>query len=611
MSDDMGDKLADVDREQLEGRIDALTKDSKPGEITEIIEDVATIDSAIYRDSYTKRIADKTGISKVLLRREMQALLQANKAQKTIVTDVVIIHPAYDYQQDFLSLGFRETVVENDEPVDRNFYIVSHGGKIELIEDTKTWACDELNAVFHDRDRMLLNVTDRWNKAAIVDFTQNAPVIFGGLYNQIKDVLKLYVELQEESQYGLLAAWIIATYFHRLFHAFPFLFIYGKKQTGKTRLLDLLERLCFNSIKIKGVSVASLADTLDGIRGTFLNDQAEALSSPKMEEILGILADSYTVGGGKRRIVDISNKRRRILEFETYGPKAFASIKDIDTDIKDRCIQLTMVRSLHDYPYPEPYLPIWRILRDNLYKLLLTKWHRVKEIYQDAGEGVTHRVRELWRPVETILKFELVPQTEIDEIKDFFLRSMLDTQTELSELEEEVFEILRTLLNGEDECTLRVQDIVDHIKNIEDHAKNKRGLQTLIGTIINQLNLHSGQFRSGQGKTYRFSRSHIEKIFSRFNKTGCTGDMVTQTATDKDMQDVTIDNDGYTGYTEVSQSATIMQPMQPAILEVTQPNNLNNNGKCDHVTSVTNSTKPEKNEILDLSKAEVIGWTTE
>jgi hypothetical protein len=611
MSDNLGEKLEDLDQEQLEKRIDALTKDSKPTVITRIIEDIARLDSPIYRDSYVNRISAKTGISKVSLKRELLAMLQESRTVKKIWKDVCLVHPAYDFQMDFLSLGFRETVVENEEPVDQNFYITSRNGNIELIEGSKTWQSDDINVVFNVRDRMLLNVSDRWDKTSIEEFTKSDSIVFGGIYYQIKDILKIYIELQEETQYGLLAAWIVATYFHRLFHAFPFLFIYGKKQTGKTRLLDLLERLCFNAIKIKGVSVASLADTLDGIRGTFLNDQAEALSSPRMEEILGILADSYTVGGGKRRIVDISNKRRRILEFETYSPKAFASIKDIDSDIKDRCIQLTMVRSLKDYPYPEPYLPIWRIRRDSLYKLLLTKWERVRELYQEAGNGVSHRVRELWRPIETILTFEQVPQDEVDDIKDFFLRSMLDTQTELSELEQEIFDILRTLLAGEEDSILRVSDIVEHVEKWEDHAKTKKGFQTLVGTIINQLNLHSGQFRSGRGKSYRFNRSHIEEIFSRFHRTGCTGDTATQAAPNKDLQGVTAEIESYTGYIEGTPVATAVQPVQPIVLEVIPSKSLNNNGECNHATTVTTSTKTEKNEILDLSKAEVIGWSTE
>ena len=72
--------------------------------------------------------------------------------------------------------------------------------------------------------------------------------------------------------------------------------------------------------KTKGISIPSLADTVDGTRGTFIFDQAEILYQNQYVELLGLLADSYTVGGGRRRIVSISNQgTRRVVEFETYG----------------------------------------------------------------------------------------------------------------------------------------------------------------------------------------------------------------------------------------------------------------------------------------------------
>lgn len=69
---------------------------------------------------------------------------------------------------------------------------------------------------------------------------------------------------------------------------------------------------------MKGTSVVSFVDTVDGLRGTFLIDQAESLSDPRNVEIVGYHADSCTVGGGKRRIVKIVNGARKDLQLENY-----------------------------------------------------------------------------------------------------------------------------------------------------------------------------------------------------------------------------------------------------------------------------------------------------
>lgn len=372
-----------------------------------------------------------------------------------------------------------------------------------------------------------MRAEDRWPKENILSFIKN-PVSPEGLYQEIKQVLKQYIEFQKESVYGLITAWIIATYFSLIFHAFPFLFIYGKKQSGKSRLLDLLERLAFNAMKIKGMSVASMTDSIDGVRGTFLNDQAESLSDSRNAEILGILADSYTIGGGKRRIVDISNKRRRVVEFGTYAPKAFASIREIDSDLKDRCIQITMLRAMKDYPYPEAFLPIWHGLRDKLYRLLLTKWREVRGIYQNTGEGVTQRVRELWRPIETILLLEKVSDEEIRAIRVFFLDSMMETQAELSESEVELFETLFEMLEDTKEGIYSAEEIATRINTRPKDGMSDKAMQIWTGRVLKQFSLYNEQVgRKNKKRAYRFTYDYVKNIFDRYHTSnGLYGRMV-------------------------------------------------------------------------------------
>lgn len=325
-----------------------------------------------------------------------------------VLRDAIIAHPSYEVNHEFVSLGFRETIVKGDRPEEANFYIISAKTGLSL-QETKSFKLDGKTVIFDERDRLLLFAKDRWSRARIQDFINN-PTTLNGIYQKVKQILKHYIEVQNEAAYGLVSSWIIATYFHRMFNSFPYLFFYGKKGSGKSRSPDLLERMAFHAAKIKGISVAALADTIDGVRGTFLNDQAEALSDVRNIELLGIHADSYTPGGGKRRVVSLENKKRKILEFEPYGPKAYASNRDIHWDLKDRCIEIVMVRAAKDHPYPEPYLPCWQDLRDQLHRLLLTKWQDVQAIYPTTGSGVMHRVKELWRPLETILKLEKVPE---------------------------------------------------------------------------------------------------------------------------------------------------------------------------------------------------------
>lgn len=512
---------------------------------TELIQDIADIDDPIKKELLSKELSKALNVN---YRTVKDAV--SNLQTKTIhpaSENVIILHPSYDVKGNILVLGFRETVVIDDRPVDRNFYILSSNGY--ALHDSSVIVHDGKNIIFDERERYLLRAEDRWSKGKIKQFIDD-PIIPSGLYGEIKSILKQYIECQKEDVYGLITAWIIATYFFLLFNAFPFLFIFGKKQTGKSRLLDLLERHCLNAMKIKGISVAGMADSIDGVKGVFLNDQTESLSDSRNAEILGILADSYTIGGGKRRLVDISNKKRRILEFETYAPKAFASTKEIDPDLKDRCIQIVMLRATRDYPYPEAFLPVWNDVRDKLYRLLLTRWKDAREIYQSTGEGVSHRVRELWRPLETVLRLENVPDAETKAIKAFFLESMQMTQVELSEHELQLFETLLEMLGEKGTDILSASDICSKLKR--DSDVSEKALQTWVGNMVKQFSLYdSPAGRNDRKRVYHFSYDHVQDVFNRYNhilpEIGGLGGQVAQSLENSHSANDHLKNEGGTG----------------------------------------------------------------
>ena len=473
---------------------------------------------ALAWESIVRRTAKKLNV-------QAKTLLAVVGQDAATVTDtgIVIANPSYEINRTFMSLGFKETVLIGNEPCERNLFTIATGAGF-VLNDSPTFTLGDEKIVFNVRERVLMNLSDKWDKGRLTAFIKE-PASPEGIYREIEGALRRYIEFQNQAHYGLLTAWIIATYFHRCFNAFPFLFFYGKKQSGKSRSLDLLERLCFNAIKVKGVSVPSLADSIDAVRATFLMDQAEILSDKKNVELLGILADSYTIGGGKRRVISITNKSRRVLEFETYSPKAFASISDIDADLKDRCIELDMLRAEREYPYPEAFLPIWPDLRDKLYRLLLTKWKEVREIYQTAGQGVKARVRELWRPIDTILTLEKVPNDERAAIREIFLESMEETQAGLTDLEVSLFDAIRALLGEAGQGIFTASDIAGNMTFPEnEHFSTKDKQVKWVGRVVKNLSLFAKKAGRVQNKhAYLFTHEHVENIFNRYQTNGMNG----------------------------------------------------------------------------------------
>lgn len=448
-------------------------------------------------------------------------------------SDVLIAHPSYEVHQDFMSLGFRRTVIRRGKPRDENFFVIEHKGESNISYE-ETYQIEDKQIIFDIRKRLLMNIDAQWDMDFLLELIEQ-PEPPEGVYEEIKSTLKTYVEFAREEQYGLVTAWIMATYFHRCFFAICFLFFYGQKESGKSRILDVLQRLAFNAIKVKGISLASLGDTVDGVRGTILIDQAEALSNPKNIDLLGIITDSYVIGGGKRRIIDLSGKTRKLTEFETYSPKAFASVRDIESDLRDRCVLVSMIRSKTDYPYPYPHYKKWKHLRDKLYRLLLTKWKEARRIYKNIEtDDISHRAKELWKPLETMLILEKVPEEEGESIKKIFLESLEDTQSELDEREVQLFKIL---LGSLEEKKQRVLTITDIAMKMDPEAydsnswdishnpfevkrrikKEQKSLETWIGRKIRQMTLYTKKAGRIEGKrAYLFTKSHVKEIRNRY-----------------------------------------------------------------------------------------------
>lgn len=331
------------------------------------------------------------------------------------------------------------------------------------------------------------------------------------LWEDLKAVLRTYLDLPEPA-YGLLAAWAIGTYFCHAFAAYPFLHCYGPKNSGKSKTLEALWCVCFNAWKGRDITAAALGDTVDGQRGTVLVDQAEHLP----EHLVGLMADSYKRAGGKRRIIDTSNGGRSLLEFSTYGPKAFASQKRLDPDLEDRCIRIKMVRTRKPLPDLEGFEPVWKDLRDQLYRFALTHFLPVGLGYEGlSGNGT--RVRELWRPMGGVLWALKVEETEVAAIRELFMGSVQETQNVPTGWELTLLEVLKEKAETvQDTFELTTEDI---LVLMDIQGENKPGGRW-VGDALAKFSLYEKALprRHVEGRkrkvaAYLFRSEHVLRIY--------------------------------------------------------------------------------------------------
>jgi hypothetical protein len=417
------------------------------------------------------------------------------------------LHPAIDFKDDFMTLGFRADLRGGGEGL---VLVLSDGQGVRWFLDPENIEWEENKYLIGKGCPPLLNQV--WSLARLKAFLKR-PARPQNLYQEIKEALRIFLDLPE-TVYGLLAAWTVGTYFAHLFTAFPFLHLFGPKETGKSKTLEALRCTCFNAWKGRDISAAAMGDTVDGQRGTMLIDQAEKLRGDQGQEnnLVGLLADSYKKAGGRRRVVDTGKAGRTVLEFSTYGPKAFASTKRLDPDLEDRCIRIPMTRTRKRLPDLEGWEPVWGELRDKLYRFTLAAFKEVAAAYQ-AIPGDGSRIRELWRPLGAVLKVLGVEESEAVAVRELFAAQAQETRHELTGLELSLLEALKTKAEEEEaDFEMTPAEIVEAM-GLETEEKPR---PKWVGDTLSQYNLYFAKGRSKkQGKkttVYKFKPARVIEL---------------------------------------------------------------------------------------------------
>lgn len=451
--------------------------------------------------------------------------IQQNKKEVSDYFEDIAFHPSLDIKHDILVLGFRVKPELNKE---ENIFLIVSKGIPQVIKDG-CFSVDENTYQIDVKGKKLAILSRQWSRSELKAFLKTLESVESQVkpsetFCKLKEELKKYVEL-DDVDYTIVSSWIIGTYFFPLFPAYSYLHIKAPKSSGKTQCLSFLNQTCFNATKARA-SLPAMRDTVDALRGTYLMDQADALHRPNMEDFLDILTDSYKRGGGNVRKMIASDKGKNwgLEEFQAYGPKGFASIKDLPEDLRDRCIIIALTRSGRNFNPLNEEDTSWKELRGELYKLLITSFQEValqfdfKSIEYRHNPAIVGRQLELWLPLEVIMGLCGVSAEEQETARKRFLSQYGFAEAQITEIEREVIEKIREAIGDRAEVVLAPSEIAGKIDSFifEDMSSNKQQ-SAEVGKIINKFNLSTEKLpRSNKTTRYVFTKEKIEKIYSGY-----------------------------------------------------------------------------------------------
>jgi hypothetical protein len=145
----------------------------------------------------------------------------------------------------------------------------------------------------------------------------------------LADFFTRYVMLRDRQTALWVAAWTLATWCYRAFRVFPYLSIRSaEKRCGKSRLLGLMARVCFNASPVTAhPTEAQLYRSAARTGGVQLFDDVETLRGDKdrFDALMTVLNVGFERGGVVTRL---EKRGERFVEepYEVYAPRVLAGI---------------------------------------------------------------------------------------------------------------------------------------------------------------------------------------------------------------------------------------------------------------------------------------------
>lgn len=285
-----------------------------------------------------------------------------------------VLQPGMDYHNGttYFTVPFQRTILVPSKKKGADPQLVKKLSTYVITSDREGIWYDSESLDRHGfvpNDQYIQEADNRWSLAslkAFLDGDTSSPSS-KELFDEIRAVYVKYVEFADEIYYDIMALYVMYTYVYRLLESTGYIHFNGTAASGKSRNLQILNILAFNTIWASSMSAAALFRKLAGSPGTTCVDESEGFEGERGEELRRILNAGYRDGSIVTRAEKGPNDRWVTATYNTFGPKALASISALEPVIQSRSLIVAMRPAIRELPDFQNKDPQWITLRDKLY----------------------------------------------------------------------------------------------------------------------------------------------------------------------------------------------------------------------------------------------------
>jgi hypothetical protein len=303
-----------------------------------------------------------------------------------------------DYEDDSETIGVVDNLIHwVQNPRDKVKFLLDIDGRMEIKEIITI--NDKLYNAKQDMRGMLLPTEDIVNTKYDFSNSETAKKLLADIALFIYN----FVELPKNKYYLIIALYVLHTYLLEKLESSPILYMYGTRETGKSRAGKAVAAIAFRCKRETTPTGAVLFRSTHFLKMNYVFDEIQLRGDNGNQDVKDLLKNRYTPGCTVTRIEREAEKNLidQIKTFDTYGGTMICSTEYLDDIIESRCLKFVMKQNKR------------RDVEDNIdpvkaaelrNRLLYFRHYWIKHDFPVVDAPARRRLGELLKPLYIMLK---------------------------------------------------------------------------------------------------------------------------------------------------------------------------------------------------------------
>jgi len=322
------------------------------------------------------------------------------------------------------------------------------------------------------------------------------------------------LDLPEKELYDILTAWVFCTWITEIWTVVPYLFFFGFVASGKTRALEVLQRISYRGVMGSNISSASLYRGVSKWHPTIFLDETEIYSKEHRAEIIGLLNSGYRRGQYAIRCSESNPDELQL--FDVFGFKALAGTQSLRDTLESRSIIINMMKNVRKVNFLVDEETAQEI-RNELLIWRFKKLHDVHDVHDVHPEGVPEALKFAdGRIIELFYCLYNVANEGKENVLSYAKKAYeRRVSTEESSIEAEIIQNIVDYVPFMERNWIPTKEITERFNSSRND--NEKWKSTSVGRYIKPLGLDDKRYESGRGWIY--NHYIIARYCKRYNIT--------------------------------------------------------------------------------------------